>query len=425
VHKDWQPYVPGLAGVPLSEQYRTESVVRRGVASGDANLYLRNVLWLIKEKGLIAELEAAMRNLFPKFVMWLEFDSKLDVYINVEVSVTGNSGRRCPLELVGTGVLQSLQIFSYVTLFAPMLLLLDEPDSHLHPDNQVLLAHALEYIASNTSTVVILSTHSRHLVDALQDDSNFAWLKDGKVYQQGQGIDKLPLLMDLGALDSFDRLLAGTIKYVFLTEDTDMAMLKMIAKHIGLKENEVLFFSYKTSSNLEPAKILARFIKDITPNTEVYIHRDRDFMTDSEVSVIKGKISSSGATPFITDGCDLESYFLEPDHLALLLNVDNNMVEDWLNTIAQSNHAQLQHSFTRKRDDIKKLLYRDSPETCPNTLALIGNDIPLPSQLRHGKELLKKARKEMHSHFSKTIDPIQISTALDIPSDLVSLAITL
>jgi hypothetical protein len=37
-------YVPGLAGVSQSEQYCTESVVRRGVASGDANLYLRNVL---------------------------------------------------------------------------------------------------------------------------------------------------------------------------------------------------------------------------------------------------------------------------------------------------------------------------------------------------------------------------------------------
>src|SRR3989338_7466226 len=44
-------YVPGLAGISQFEQYRSESVVRRGVASGDANLYLRNVLWLIKQNG--------------------------------------------------------------------------------------------------------------------------------------------------------------------------------------------------------------------------------------------------------------------------------------------------------------------------------------------------------------------------------------
>ena len=35
-------YVPGLAGISQFEQHRSESVVRRGVASGDANLYLRN-----------------------------------------------------------------------------------------------------------------------------------------------------------------------------------------------------------------------------------------------------------------------------------------------------------------------------------------------------------------------------------------------
>ncbi len=31
-------YVPGLAGIPQDEQFRSESVVRRGVAGGDANM---------------------------------------------------------------------------------------------------------------------------------------------------------------------------------------------------------------------------------------------------------------------------------------------------------------------------------------------------------------------------------------------------
>lgn len=53
-------YVPGLAGVSQVEQYRSESVVRRGVASGDANLYLRNVILLIKEKAKLTLLGEAM-----------------------------------------------------------------------------------------------------------------------------------------------------------------------------------------------------------------------------------------------------------------------------------------------------------------------------------------------------------------------------
>lgn len=394
-------YVPGLAGVPQSEQFRTESVVRRGVASGDANLYLRNVLWLIQQQGKLGELQEWMRNLFPKFNIWLRFDPRMDVYLGVEVSTTGIPGRRCPLELVGTGVLQALQIFSYVSLFGPRLLLLDEPDSHLHPNNQALLAHALQYIASETSTQIVVSTHSRHLVDALQDDSNFVWLKEGKVFKQGVGLERLPLLMDIGALDSFDKLLAGAINWVFLSEDTNMSLLKVLAERSGFPLEDTLFFSYKSSSNLEPAKILASFIKEIAPETEIVIHRDRDFMTDEEVEEARAKVAECGALPYITDGCDLESCFLEPAHLSALLDVPIADIRAWLEEIALSSHTELQHVFTRKRDETKRLLYRDNPEACPNTLGLLGADIPLPPAKRHGKLMLRKVRATMAAKFGK------------------------
>jgi hypothetical protein len=37
-------FVPGLAGVALREERRTDAIVTAGIAEGDANLYLRNVL---------------------------------------------------------------------------------------------------------------------------------------------------------------------------------------------------------------------------------------------------------------------------------------------------------------------------------------------------------------------------------------------
>lgn len=58
-------YVPGLAGVPTYEQLRSESVIRNGVASGDSNLYLRNVLYLINQYQKLPELVALVRRVFP------------------------------------------------------------------------------------------------------------------------------------------------------------------------------------------------------------------------------------------------------------------------------------------------------------------------------------------------------------------------
>lgn len=405
-------YVPGLAGIPQSEQFRTESVVRRGVASGDANLYLRNVLLLIKERKKMPALTTRMRTLFPQFNIWIAFNPRTDVCIDIRISTTGPNGRQCPVELVGTGVLQALQIFSYVTLFEPKLLLLDEPDAHLHPDNQGLLAAALQYISSETETHVVVSTHSRHLVDALHDEANFVWLKEGKVFRQGIALDRLPLLMDLGALDSFDRLMAGTIRWVFLTEDSDMKMLRIVSRQAGFSPHETLFFSYKTSSNLEPAKILAEFIQEISHATNVIIHRDRDFMTDDEIKLIEQKISECGAVPYMTEGSDIESHFLNPEHIASLTEKDVAEVTTWLSEIALTEHVHLQHEFTRKRDEIKNLLYRKSPEKYPNTLQLLGTDVPLSPEKRLGKYMLRKARGCIQTFAGKAIDLTTPSNAL-------------
>jgi len=42
-------YVPGLAGIVIREEYRSDLVVNNGIARGDANLYLRNVLNRIQQ----------------------------------------------------------------------------------------------------------------------------------------------------------------------------------------------------------------------------------------------------------------------------------------------------------------------------------------------------------------------------------------
>lgn len=43
--------------------------------------------------------------------------------------------------MVGTGFLQVAQIFAYLLHFKPKLLLIDEPDSHLHPGTQERLKY--------------------------------------------------------------------------------------------------------------------------------------------------------------------------------------------------------------------------------------------------------------------------------------------
>lgn len=415
-------YVPGLAGIPQSEELRSMAIVRRGVASGDANLYLRNVIYYISKINKLDHLNRSLNSVFPGMTLSINFDEEKDTSLIVNVLL---DGRLTPLELVGTGVLQIIQILSYITYFNPRLLLLDEPDSHLHPNNQITLAHTLNEIAESTNTQILLCTHSRHIIDALYGDANFIWMRKGIVQEQGDSIDRLPLLMDIGALDDFDKFRQGKLKAVFLTEDRDTSYLKKLISSNGFNLEEILIFSYKTSSNLEQASLFVDFIREVANNCKVIIHRDRDFMTDIEVSQITKKIKDANAIPFITRPSDIEGYFIHPKHISTLLEVEEQEVTEWIEEIALNNHIEIQHQFTRKRDEVKNKLYIRKSKECPDTLILMGKQIPLPVDKRKGKYMIKKIRGGIFQKFNKDIDitsftPFLKDSELEALKELIS-----
>lgn len=241
------------------------------------------------------------------------------------------------------------------------------------------------------------------------------WLKEGKVSQQGIALDVLPMLLDIGALDNYDRLKGGKIKNVFLTEDRKMEFVKLLAEGSGFNLKETLFFSYKTSTNLESAIMLSEFMKDIAPETRVIVHRDADFMTEAEIEKVKKRIVETGAECFITEGSDIEAYFVEREHLGELLEVDFPEIDNWLNELALENHNDLSITYSRKRDEIKHMLYRKNPDECPKTLALMGKSVPLSVDKRKGKDMIKLVRSSMKERFGKSIDVVSGSGYLYSP----------
>lgn len=156
-------YVPGLAGIPFEEEIRTVGVVRRIAAKGDSNTVFRNVINLLSQdhEGWCRFL-TDIKVIFPEIEFEINARPEVDGFIDIKFRLT-SSAPLLPIDLAGTGVLQATQIAAYVNYFKPALLLLDEPDSHLHPDNQRALATLLVSISDKTQTTVLISTHSRHL----------------------------------------------------------------------------------------------------------------------------------------------------------------------------------------------------------------------------------------------------------------------
>lgn len=404
-------YVPGISGIATSEKLFAPSVVRRAAASGDANLYLRNVLYYIMVNNELLDLNTLVKAIFPMFEILVSYDPDQDIDITVLVD---NGNQSLPIEFCGTGFLQIVQLMSYAILYKPKLFLLDEPDEHLHPDNQYLLAKALVLLQNKFDMQVILSTHSRHLLSALNGDAKFIWMKEGSVQETDTSSSLYEILLDIGAFDVYDRIVGGVYTCIFFTEDQDKEMIKRLFTYNGFDMNKTAVITYKGCSNIENSILLASYIHISAPQCKVIIHRDRDFMTDDEIRKVSSRISSQNTIPFITKGSDIESYFIDARHIASILGKDVTEVQNWLDDIAINNHVDLQSKFQYKREEIKHTLYRESPDDCPSFIDLFGRAIPTLPQNRLGKFMIAKVRGDIFRKFGIESDLLSNSEFLQV-----------
>lgn len=407
-------YVPGLAGITIREEYRSDAVVSNGIARGDANLYLRNVLLRIERSEVRkARFDTYLDRVFPGVRVSTHFQETGDLWIRSTVDRDGTGERA--LDLVGTGLLQAIQLIAYVSNYEPKVLLLDEPDAHLHPSNQRLLADTLAVIAESTDTRIILATHSRHLLDALSEhaQARLFWIKAGAATPQQEWSD-IAVLMDLGALDKGERFLAGEYRYLIWSEDRDTTPLSTLLEANGVAAEEMLVFSYQASSKVDAAKLMAAFAERVRPGVITVVHRDRDFMSDDEVDRLRAKFALE-QTPnmrlLVTRGSDIESYFIRPAHISAVTGKTLVEAQGLIEDVLHENMVEFVASFVRKRDEIRRDLYKADPENCPPVNTLInGNQIPVEKAV--GKTLLKKVRQRLQAEGFNGGAVIQPSAAL-------------
>lgn len=321
--KPFSMYVPGLAGIPFEEEYKAFGAVRRAAARGDSNNIFRNVLYQLNEKqGQWNKFIKTLQGVFPNIDISISCDLDNTAIVNATVSID-NRQTYLPIDSMGTGILQAVQICAYIYLFEPKILLLDEPDSHLHPNNQIALANILIDLTQDVSTQIVLATHSRTLIGALKASAKFFRVSEGSI---NEDFDEYSALLDLGAIDDIDRLKSGQYKWIVLSEDTkseSQKALKMVLEASGLDLNAYKLYPYAGTGHIDAAKLAAEFICDLNSTIKVLIHIDRDGRNQSDVQEDIDKYSNSNGRiqAFITECNDVESYFCRAEHIKAVLDM--------------------------------------------------------------------------------------------------------
>lgn len=351
--KSYSYYVTGLSGILGSEEYRSEAIVKEMAVKGGSNNVFRNIIYILsKQKNNYLVFKNYLKKIFPNLKLIINFSEKDDK--NIEI-LCEKDGIKYPIDSFGTSILQVIQMLSYIILFDPSLIILDEPDAHLHPDNQLKIINLLIKICKRRKIQIIISTHSNFIIKEMINNSNLLWIDDGKLVEyDNRNKASIDMLSGIGALSQGAKIDEKMIKCFVLTEDSNTKFLKLLLEGSGFNMKEVDIWSYKTCSRIDVAKGISEFIKNKYEDVEVIIHRDRDFMEEKEVLKLKNDFFSLNLNLFITEGRDIESYFCNKSHIKELYPEKN---DDFLEMKLNSTYEKVKDKIKDKyiNETLKKL----------------------------------------------------------------------
>jgi len=386
-------YTPGLSGIPLREEYMSYASVFQRAAGGEANLVFRNILRLIDECNKLQELEVAVSDLIGERITFtIKADEKQDFHIKVKATIGTHDNNAVPVELWGTGLLQVTQLYSYVILFEPSVFLVDEPDAHLHPSRQKLLAAAFEDISERYKCQIIATTHSEHLISARPENTKLIWMRDGKseTYEREELI---PLLMHLGCLDSVS---PNGDQILLLTEDQNHDCLTTAINELKQEGYRVTVIPVNGVGNLRVASTFVALRDQMPSKTRIFIHRDKDFLIKNE---IRGWLNitfpeqTERPEVFVTRYCDIESYYCSRDYILRLYQDEPNITAHY-DKILREFEDDARKAFVDKRKANNKANFLPEGGS-PTNQSLWPDSEPVSLSVVVGKKFLKRLKEQL------------------------------
>ncbi len=263
-------YVPIHSGLALREGFLLAPERAERLRELQHGSVIRNLLWDLKEhnKERWKKLKEILERLYPTATLDVTFDSQVDRFISSEYQ-DNVLGRGLNVVVSGTGFQQVLQIFTGVLSQGSTIVLMDEPDAHLHARLQVEMMRIFADLVEGEGLQFVLASHSPHLISAAPPGSLRAMI-DGTAHPFATEPEQMDLLDTLGAFDRMEIVpLLRTKSVVFVENRDDRNYLELFARKFWgeAKTRKIwdglsFLYTYQEPVSAD-VKRLARQVKDL------------------------------------------------------------------------------------------------------------------------------------------------------------------
>lgn len=310
-------FVPAMTGLGTEEPlYARRETVDALLGQAKPGEILRNLLVEASQNDPAWEaLREAIRRLFGLELL----APQVGAFITAEYR-RGSTGAALDIASAGSGFQQVLMLLTFLHTRPGTVLLLDEPDAHLHVILQDAIYGELRAVAAQKKSQLIMATHSEVIINSVEPKELCVMLNRPRMLADSE--ERTRLIKSLAVLSNEDIMLAMEAPGVLYLEDyTDLEILRAWAKVLGHPAYELLttrLFWKKTVAQPRPgaAGIRARdhyeALKLVSPDLPGLELIDGDAHPEIQSTGITGQ----GLQRLRWKRYEVESYLVHPEAIA-------------------------------------------------------------------------------------------------------------
>jgi hypothetical protein len=166
-------YVPPFSGLEPVEEWRDEGPIKKQIGKAQPGSILRNLLYRVRFPGFFdakdastppedwVELTSVVNRWFSMELMDPQYQKGVDTQIICEYK---QRGRTYDIIAGGSGFHQALTLLAFLYGYKPSVILMDEPDAHMHVNLQREMLDYFKTKCRQRGVQFIMATHAEELV---------------------------------------------------------------------------------------------------------------------------------------------------------------------------------------------------------------------------------------------------------------------
>lgn len=309
-------FVPAMSGLSVDEPLYQRPKVDQLLGQAKPGEVLRNLLAEAVQSNVWDPLQAAIRRLFGYEI--LPPDTTVpDILAEYRERP---DGERLDIASAGSGFQQVLMLLTFLHTRPGAVLLLDEPDAHLHVILQDAIYGELRAVAAEKRSQLVIATHSEVIINSVEPHEIYLMLHKPRPLAGDEEHSRL--LKSLGILSNEDIIRAiDAPGILYLEGPTDLEILRAWARvleHPVLETLTTRLFWKPTVSQMRPGAAgiknsdhyeALQLVRGDLPGLEL-------IDGDAHSGIQSTEITGQGLQRLRWQRYEIESYLFHPDALA-------------------------------------------------------------------------------------------------------------